>query len=110
MANKIQLSPKKILNKQFQIDFKGYSATEVDYFLDTVVEDYETFANMLNESYDQIENLQKEKEALKMKLNNLEKESLIQKDNMKVMEENLSANVDLLKRISNLEKEVYKNK
>lgn len=32
MANKIQLSPKKILNKQFQIDFKGYSATEVDYF------------------------------------------------------------------------------
>ena len=51
MANKIQLSPKKILNKHFQIDFKGYSATEVDYFLDTVVEDYETFAKMLNESY-----------------------------------------------------------
>lgn len=110
MAKKIQLSPKKILNKQFQIDFKGYSATEVDYFLDTVVEDYETFADMLNESYDQIENLQKENEALKMKLNNLEKEHLIQQDNMKSMEESLSANVDLLKRISNLEKEVYKNK
>ena len=47
MANKIQLSPKKILNKQFQIDFKGYSATEVDYFLDSIVEDYETFASML---------------------------------------------------------------
>lgn len=110
MAKKIQLSPKKILNKQFQIDFKGYSATEVDYFLDTVVEDYETFADMLNESYDQIENLQKENEALKMKLNNLEREHLIQQDNMKSMEESLSANVDLLKRISNLEKEVYKNK
>ena len=110
MANKIQLSPKKILNKQFQIDFKGYSATEVDYFLDTVVEDYQNFADMLNDSYDQIENLQKENEALKMKLNNLERELLIQQDNMKSMEENLSANVDLLKRISNLEKEVYKNK
>lgn len=110
MANKIQLSPKKILNKQFQIDFKGYSATEVDYFLDTVVEDYQNFADMLNDSYDQIENLQKENEALKMKLNNLERERLIQQDNMKSMEENLSANVDLLKRISNLEKEVYKNK
>ena len=110
MANKIQLSPKKILNKQFQIDFKGYSATEVDYFLDTVVEDYQNFADMLNDSYDQIENLQKENEALKMKLNNLEWERLIQQDNMKSMEENLSANVDLLKRISNLEKEVYKNK
>ena len=82
MANKIQLSPKKILNKQFQIDFKGYSATEVDYFLDTVVEDYQNFADMLNDSYDQIENLQKENEALKMKLNNLERERLIQQDNM----------------------------
>lgn len=110
MANKIQLSPKKILNKQFQIDFKGYSATEVDYFLDTVVEDYETFATMLNESYEHIENLQRDNELLKMKINQMEKEKSIQQDNMKVMEENLSANVDLLKRISNLEKEVYKNK
>lgn len=110
MANKIQLSPKKILNKQFQIDFKGYSATEVDYFLDKVVEDYETFANMLNESYEQIENLQKDNEALKMKISHLEKERLIQRDNMRSMEENMSSNVDLLKRISSLEKEVYKNK
>ena len=110
MANKIQLSPKKILNKHFQIDFKGYSATEVDYFLDTVVEDYETFAKMLNESYEQIENLQKENEALKMKMANMEREHMIKQDNLRSMEENLSSNVDLLKRISNLEKEVYKNK
>lgn len=65
---------------------------------------------MLNESYEQIENLQKENEALKMKLSNLEKERLIQQDNIRSMEENLSSNVDLLKRISNLEKEIYKNK
>lgn len=110
MANKIQLSPKKIINKQFQIDFKGYSATEVDYFLDTIIEDYETFADMLNETYEQIENLRKENEALKMKISNLDKERLLQQDNMRSMEENLSSNVDLLKRISSLEKEVYKNK
>lgn len=110
MANKIQLSPKKILNKQFQIDFKGYSATEVDYFLDTIVEDYETFANMLNDSYDQIENLQKQVEALQMKITHLEKERMIQQDNIRSMEENLSSNVDILKRISSLEKEVYKDK
>ena len=110
MANKIQLSPKKILNKQFQIDFKGYSATEVDYFLDTVLQDYETFAEMLNESYEQIENLQNQNESLKAKLNHLEKERTIQQDNIKNMESNLSANVDLLRRISNLEKEVYKDK
>lgn len=110
MAKKIQLSPKKILNKQFQIDFKGYSATEVDHYLDTIVEDYETFADMINDSYEQIENLQKENEALKMKLSHLEKEKLLQQDNIRAMEDNLSSNVDLLKRISSLEKEVYKDK
>ena len=41
MTHKIQLSPKKIVNKQFQIDFKGYNAEEVDYFLDMIVNDYE---------------------------------------------------------------------
>ena len=65
---------------------------------------------LLNESYEQIENLQKENEALKMKMANMEREHLIQQDNLRSMEENLSSNVDLLKRISNLEKEVYKNK
>lgn len=110
MENKIQLSPKKILNKQFQVDFKGYSATEVDYFLDTIVLDYETFAKMLNEAYEQIENLEKENQALKLKISNLEKENMMQQDNLQMMEENLSSNVDLLKRLSMLEKEVYKNK
>ncbi len=110
MATKIQLSPKKILGKQFQIDFKGYSATEVDYFLDSVISDYETFANMLNDSYEQIERLQRENEGLKLKLANLEKDTMIQQDSLKSMEENLSSNVDLLKRLSSLEKEVYKDK
>jgi len=109
MANKIQLSPKKILNKQFQIDFKGYSATEVDYFLDMIVEDYNSFAEMLNESYEQVDELQTENEKLKLKISQMEKEYSIQQDNMRLMEDNLSSNVDLLKRISNLEKEVYKD-
>ena len=30
-----------ILNKQFNIDFKGYSPVEVDQFLDSVVRDLE---------------------------------------------------------------------
>ena len=110
MNYKIQLSPKKIVNKQFQIDFKGYNADEVDYFLDLAVSDYESFAAMLNEAYEQIETLEKENEKLKAKINNLEKEKMIQHDQIKSMEENLSTNVDLLKRISNLEKVVYRDK
>ena len=110
MTNKIQLSPKKILNKQFPVDFKGYSATEVDYFLDTVVEDYENFAKMLNEAYEKMDQLEKENKTLKIKLSNLEKENMIQKDTMRSMEENISSNVDILKRLSNLEKVVFKDK
>lgn len=110
MANKIQLSPKKILNKQFQVDFKGYSAAEVDYFLDTIVLDYEAFASMLNDSYEMVEKLEAENKELKTKISELEKENMMQQDNLKTMEENISSNVDLLKRLSMLEKEVYKNK
>lgn len=59
MENKIRLSPKRILNKEFSIETKGYSANEVDSYLDIVKEDYLNFQSMLNESYDEIESLQK---------------------------------------------------
>ena len=43
MEQKIILSPKKIVAKEFKVDFKGYNAEEVDHFLDIIVKDYETF-------------------------------------------------------------------
>ena len=108
MENKIKLSPKKILNKQFQIAFKGYNANEVDYFLDLIVADYENFAAMLNESYDEIESLQRENAALKQKIASLEAGAPTQ--NAQNLEAKMAGNVDLLKRLSQLEKEVYSNK
>ena len=42
METKLQLNPTKILNKEFKVDFKGYNASEVDYFLDIVMGDYES--------------------------------------------------------------------
>ena len=111
MENKIRLSPKRILNKEFSIETKGYSANEVDSYLDIVKEDYLNFQSMLNESYDEIESLQKENAALRRKLNELLRERQDQRDNAHVMEESLNNNVDVLRRISQLEREVYhKNK
>ena len=89
------LSPKKIIAKEFKVDFKGYNAEEVDHFLDMVVNDYEAFAAMLNASYD------------KIKIAKLEREKALQDDNIHAMEENLSTNVDILKRLSLLEKVVF---
>ena len=102
MENKIVLSPKKILNKQFQVDFKGYHAEEVDHFLDQVSADYTNFAAMLNESYEQIERLQRENQSLKKRINELERTS-----QEHVAQADLSSNVDLLRRLSKLEKTVY---
>ena len=102
MENKIDLSPKKILNKQFQVDFKGYHAEEVDHFLDQVSADYTNFAAMLNESYEQIERLQRENQSLKKRINELERTS-----QEHVAQADLSSNVDLLRRLSQLEKTVY---
>ena len=46
-----------ILNKQFNIDFKGYSPVEVDQFLDSVVRDYDSYEKMLSEVSDEAEHL-----------------------------------------------------
>lgn len=107
MNQKIVLSPKKILNKEFKIDFKGYNATEVDHFLDMVRQDYEAFAVLLNESYEKIEDLEKKIASQKQELAAIQREKALQDDSMKAMEENLTSNVDILKRLSLLEKAVY---
>ena len=109
------LSPKKIIAKEFKVDFKGYNAEEVDHFLDMVVNDYEAFAAMLNASYDKIDQLEARLSEQKIKIAKLEREKALklerekalQDDNIHAMEENLSTNVDILKRLSLLEKVVF---
>ena len=104
MENKVVLSPKKIVSKEFKVDFKGYNADEVDHFLDQVVKDYEAFAGLLNNSYDRIEQLERRQKAM---LARLEREKAIQDDNLRALEDNVSSNVDILKRLSLLEKAVF---
>ena len=70
-----------------------------------VVNDYEAFATMLNASYDKID--QSAFANKKIKIAKLEREKALQDDNIHAMEENLSTNVDILKRLSLLEKVVF---
>ena len=106
MEYKVVLSPKKIVSKEFKVDFKGYNADEVDHFLDQVVKDYEAFAGLLNNSYDRIEQLADQKAMIAR----LEREKALQDDNLRALEDNVSSNVDILKRLSLLEKAVFQNK
>jgi len=95
--NRIQLTPKDILEKDFKTGFRGYEQDEVDKFLDLIIKDYEKFQ-------EEIEALQNENARLKRELNKLTE---LQKRNSN---SSGNTNYDILKRLSNLEKHVFGNK
>ena len=101
--NKITLSPEEILKKEFRIDTRGYRLKEVDQYLDTIIGDYEQFFEIIN-------NLEKEKADLFAENVNLKQELRNSKLSMEVMRTNENpevTNVDILRRLSQLEKLVY---
>lgn len=107
MTNNIKLSPKKIVSKEFQVDFKGYNAEEVDSFLDLVVADYQEFAKLLNDALLKAENLTDELTKQKEIIATLKSEQVAQEDRLETMQDSAFSNVDILRRISALEKAVF---
>lgn len=102
--NKIELSPQDILEKEFKIDTRGYRLKEVDQFLDVIIGDYEKFYTIIND-------LEKEKADLLGEIMNLKQELRNLKANAEIINKNGEmpevTNVDLLRRLSKLEKMVY---
>ena len=102
--NKITLMPQDILEKEFKIDTRGYRLKEVDQFLDIIIGDYEQFLNIIN-------NLEKEKADLLGEIMSLKQELRNSKMSMEVARSNVEVpevtNVDILRRLSQLEKMVY---
>lgn len=100
---KLNLTPEEILNTEFKMDFKGYSGEEVDAFLDLVLEDYQTAESNIQELLDLTASLQDEIRKLNAKIVELEgKQRVIDLTNTTSY-----SSVDILKRISRLEEEVY---
>ena len=102
---KINLSVEDILNKEFKVGFEGYSAADVDSYLDIVLEDYQIYEENIEELNKTISDLKETIESLKSKCRELE-------SNQKVIDFSNTttySSVDLLKRVSRLEEEVYKN-
>ena len=98
------LTVEEILDKQFNVDFKGYSASEVDAFLDIILEDYQIYEENLDELKSEIQKLHEE--VAELKKHNLElegKQRVIDLSNTTSY-----SSVDLLKRVARLEEEVYK--
>ncbi|MBQ4817993.1 cell division regulator GpsB [Bacillus pumilus] len=97
LADKVKLSAKEILEKEFKTGVRGYKQEEVDKFLDMVIKDYETFNQ-------EIEKLQQENLHLSKQL-----EEAVEQGKRQPTQSN-TTNFDILKRLSNLEKHVFGSK
>ena len=97
--DKIALTMKDILEKEFKIDARGYRMQEVDQFLDIIIRDYNEYNNMVKSLSEENEHLEQENFALKQEVRSL-RSSI---DTAKGGEKEVT-NVDLLRRISQLEK------
>ena len=95
------LTAREILEKDFKIDARGYRPQEVDQFLDMIIKDYVDFETTTKRLVNEIKTLDAENAKLKAEIRNLKASLDIAGSNKGV------TNVDLLKRISDLEKVVY---
>lgn len=98
-GDRIALSSSEILEKEFKIDARGYRLQEVDKFLDIVIHDYNEYNNIIKELAIKNNQLAEENEKLKNEVRNL-KSNL---DALKYAEKEVT-NVDLIRRVSQLEK------
>ena len=93
-----------IFNKEFKVKIRGFDPDEVDEFLDNIMKDYETFNK-------EILALQEENDRLNAKINQLNKsQAVISKIQPESQKSQTVTNFDILKRLSNLEKEVFGKK
>ena len=100
---RILLTGKDILEKEFKIDTRGYRPQEVDKFLDVIIRDYEEFFAIIKEIENEKKDLIEENIKLKQEVRNL-------KTKIEVLREDSGTdvnNADLLRRLSNLEKIIY---
>ena len=95
----VSLSIQDILEKEFKIDTRGYRPQEVDSFLDVIMRDYNEYNNIIKALVKDNKSLMAENHTLKEEVRNLNSSIEAAKYGEKEI-----TNVDLLRRISQLEK------
>ncbi len=100
IEDKLYLTPEEILEKEFKVDARGYRMQEVDKFLDMVIRDYTEFLRAIKKLEKDNLDLIEDNKKLQLEYRKL-------KDAMSVKVDDSASNVDVLRRLSNLEKIVY---
>lgn len=103
--DRIMLTVKDIFEKEFKLDTRGYRPQEVDKFLDLIMRDYEEFIAINKELANEIKELTNDNLKLKQEIRSLKMKLDVLKDTAD--NETGSSSVDVLKRLSNLEKIIY---
>ena len=102
--DRIVLTSRDILEKEFKIDTRGYRPQEVDRFLDMVIKDYEEMNSIIRDLEREKKQLVEDNISLKQEIRNL-------KNKIDVIAESEgtsgTSNADMLRRISKLEKIIY---
>lgn len=104
-SDRLYLTPQEILEKEFKIDARGYRPQEVDKFLDMVIRDYTEYSNIIKHLEKNVKDLTDDNIKLKQEIRRLQEIA----SNVGDTPSRSTSNVDLLKRISQLEKVVYGN-
>ncbi len=114
MEQKINLDIDTILNKEFNIEFKGFSPIEVDTFLDQVVQDYDTYQKIVADLKEQVDLYRNATDKLKARVIELEnKIDMMERskaDSEATPAVNNLSQVDILRRLARLEQEVFNRK
>ena len=106
LFEEISLTPQDILDKEFKIDTRGFRPQEVDKFLDIIIADYTKFISLAKRLDSEKKELIEENIRLKQELReSKDKIELLKNTTGKEM-----TNVDMLRRISMLEKTVFGDK
>ena len=95
----ISLTMNDILEKEFKVDAMGYRPQEVDQFLDIIIRDYNEFNSIIKKLIEDNRRLSKENTELRQEVRSLNSSIETVKGNEREV-----TNVDLLRRISKLEK------
>lgn len=106
LFEEISLTPQEILDKDFKVDTRGYRPQEVDKFLDVIIGDYTKFISMVKRNEAEKKELIEENLRLKKELRDC-------KDKIELLKNTPNkelTNVDMLRRISTLEKVVFGDK
>ena len=105
-SDKIYLTPQEILDKEFKVDARGYRPQEVDKYLDMVIRDYTEFISIIKNKDKEIRDLTEDNVKLKQEIRRLRTTIEAAEENPALQTRSVN-NVDLLRRISQLEKIVY---